>query len=38
MRPEVDVPQALGKLVDLFCIKENPLVEFSHMHMEAGRG
>jgi hypothetical protein len=38
MRPKVDVPEALEKLVDLFCAEENPLVDFSHLHTETGQG
>ncbi|KAM0844478.1 hypothetical protein ACQ4PT_057038 [Festuca glaucescens] len=34
MHPKVDVPQALEKLVDLFCAEENPLADFSRVQIE----
>ncbi|KAM0871368.1 hypothetical protein ACQ4PT_039438 [Festuca glaucescens] len=36
MLPEVVVPQALEKLVELFCAEEDPLVDFSCMQAETG--
>jgi hypothetical protein len=36
MLPEVDVPQALEKLVELFCAKEDLLVDFSCEQTETG--